>query len=71
MITALDKLPDDALIRRPTMQTVVPYCKSTLYQKIKRGEFPAPVKLGSRASGWRMGDIRAWLRDPLGWKPAA
>ena len=70
MLTARDKLTDDAFMRLPAVQTVVAYCKSSIYQKIERKEFPAPVKLGTRASGWRVRDIRAWLRDPVGWKAA-
>jgi prophage regulatory protein len=70
MLTALDKLTDDALIRLSAVRTVVPYCKSSIYQKIERKEFPAPVKLGTRASGWRVRDIKEWLNNPTGWKAA-
>jgi prophage regulatory protein len=34
---------------------------SWLYAAIKRGEFPAPVKLGSNAVGWRSTDVEEWL----------
>jgi len=37
---------------------------------IGRGEFPAPVKLGARAVGWRRSDIEAWLESrPAAWSP--
>ena len=32
-----------------------------LYEAVKRGEFPAPVKLGARAVGWRRSDVENWL----------
>jgi prophage regulatory protein len=35
--------------------------KSSIYLYIKRGEFPAPIKLGRRAVGWRSSDIEAWV----------
>jgi prophage regulatory protein len=35
--------------------------KSALYQWIKDGKFPAPVRLGPRAVGWRQADIEEWL----------
>jgi len=34
--------------------------RSTLYQWIARGEFPAPIKLGRRASAWSLSEIEAW-----------
>lgn len=33
---------------------------STLYAKIAKGEFPRPVKIGSRAVAWRERDVKAW-----------
>lgn len=35
---------------------------STLYDMIRRGEFPAPVKLG-RSSAWRESEVRQWIAD--------
>ncbi|WP_296650436.1 AlpA family transcriptional regulator [Paraburkholderia sp.] len=35
--------------------------KTTIYQWIKDGAFPAPVRLGVRSVGWRAADIDAWL----------
>ncbi|MBY6203178.1 AlpA family phage regulatory protein [Maritalea mobilis] len=37
--------------------------RSWTYEAIARREFPAPVKLGSRAVGWRRSDIEAWLES--------
>lgn len=34
---------------------------SALRCAIKRGDFPAPVKIGPRAVGWREGDLQRWL----------
>ena len=35
--------------------------KSSLYEKIKRGTFPAPIKLGERASGWIDDEVDEWI----------
>ncbi len=37
--------------------------KSAIYEAIQNGEFPAPVKLTSRASGWPASDIIDWLES--------
>ena len=34
--------------------------RSTLYAWIKQGRFPAPVKLGPRASAWALADLERW-----------
>ena len=60
MIPEIDRLPE-----------VIAICglsRSTIYEMIGRGEFPAPVKLGARAVGWRRSDIEAWLASR---RPAA
>lgn len=35
--------------------------KSTIYELIKKGEFPAQLKLSERASGWTESSINAWI----------
>lgn len=39
--------------------------KSAIYQKVKEGSFPAPVKLSSRAVGWRYEDIQKWIDERI------
>jgi prophage regulatory protein len=35
--------------------------RSTIYERIHAGEFPAQVPLGARAVGWLEADIDAWI----------
>ncbi len=38
--------------------------KTTLWRRVRAGEFPAPVRLGgprSRAVGWRRADVERWI----------
>lgn len=44
-----------------TTRGIVPLCKSAIYEKVARGEFPYPIKLGPRKSMWDRRDIEAWL----------
>lgn len=34
---------------------------SAMYEAIKDGEFPAPIRLGARAVGWLDEEIDAWI----------
>lgn len=35
--------------------------RSTIYRLIQEGKFPAPIKIGERASGWKQSTIEAWI----------
>lgn len=51
----------EKLLRRPAVEDLTGLSRSTLYCWMKRGEFPQPVKLGSRIVAWRESDVTAWL----------
>lgn len=36
---------------------------STIYDWMKRGEFPKPIKIGKRAVAWKKEDIDRWLKE--------
>lgn len=57
---SLDELPDDALIDLEAVTGLVGMRRTWIYDEIRAGRFPAPVKLGT-ASRWRLGDVRRWL----------
>ena len=49
--------------RKPRVLATISMGNTWLYDAIAKGEFPAPVKLGARAVGWRRSDVEAWLAD--------
>lgn len=60
-------LPAEAIVRLPHVLALVGLSRASVYAKVAEDRFPAPIKITRHASGWRMGDIRAWLADPVGW----
>lgn len=46
--------------RMPSVIRFTGLGRSTIYRMIAAKEFPGPVKLGSRAVGWRWSDLDAW-----------
>ena len=51
------------LLRLPEVLQKVGLGKTSLYERVKRGQFPAPVKLGGgRAIAWRSFDVDEWIR---------
>lgn len=61
-------LPDDARMDLADVQTITRLSRSTINRRILSGMFPNPVERGAK-SFWRVGDVRAFLRD--GWSAAS
>ena len=63
-------LPDDVLIRPKQLVAsgLVPFSIASVWQKSKIGTFPAPIKVTSGVTAWRLGDIRKWLKNPASYK---
>lgn len=48
------------LLRLPEVERATGLRRSTLYDAIRAGTFPAPVKLG-RLSAWPSHEVEAWI----------
>lgn len=53
------------VIRIPAVIDMVGMCKASIYNMIKRGEFPAPIKLGPKASGWLVNEVQGWITERM------
>ena len=49
------------MLRFPTVKARTGLSRSTIYLRISRGTFPAPVSLGGRAVGWIEAEVNASL----------
>lgn len=54
-------LPAQGFIRLTTVLALIPVGKTAWYDGIKKGIFPAPVKLSERTAAYRVEDIRALI----------
>lgn len=45
----------------PPITPVIPVSRTTWWNGVKTGKFPAPVKLGPGITAWRVEDIRAYI----------
>lgn len=48
---------------KPAKRGLLPLGESTIWEKVKRGKFPAPIKLSERVTVWRLSDVQAWIES--------
>lgn len=51
--------------RLPRVIATVGMGRSWIYLTIAEGNFPAPIRLGARAVGWKRSEIEAWLDNRI------
>lgn len=54
-------LPETGFLRLREVLRYYPVSKSTWWAGIRSGRYPQPVKLGERATAWRVEDIQALI----------
>ena len=57
----INPLPQEGFVRLPQVLHVLGIGKTTFWEGIKTGRFPAPVKLGPRTTVWKVEDIRSLI----------
>lgn len=53
------------LERLPTVKARTGLSRSEIYRKVAAGDFPAPIKLGERASAWSAAEVDGWIADRI------
>lgn len=51
----------ERLLRLPDVEALTGLKKSSIYDAMKRGEFPQPVKLSRRAVCWPLSTVQGWI----------
>ena len=70
MHTTATTPPTEKLLRVPEVEDLTAMKKSKLYDLVKQGQFPPPVRIGPRAVRWRLSAVQKWIDglegDPTG-----
>ena len=53
----------DKFLRLSQILQLIPIGKSTLWEKVKKGEFPKQIKLGTKISVWKESDVQAYINS--------
>lgn len=51
----------EKLLRVNQVEELTAMKKSKLYDLVKQGQFPAPVRIGPRAVRWRLSAVQNWI----------
>jgi prophage regulatory protein len=58
------------LLRLPQVKAQTGLSRSELYRRIAIGSFPAPIKIGARASAWISVEIERWIAERVAQRDA-
>ena len=71
----MSSLPEDGFVRlrqiigdrkaTPPIPPLIPVSRSSWWDGVKCGRYPAPVRLGPRTTAWRAKDIRRLIQNPM------
>lgn len=53
------------LERLPQVKARTGLGRSEIYRRIAAGNFPAPIKLGERASAWSAAEVDSWITNRI------
>lgn len=53
------------ILRRDAVEKATGLPRSTIYEKMARGEFPKPIKLSAKSVGWLENEIAAWQKSRI------
>ncbi len=58
-------VPHIRLLRLKDVLKICGKSRSSIYEAIRRGEFPKPIKLGANTSAWIDSEIDEWIRHRI------
>jgi prophage regulatory protein len=57
--------PPESFLRISQVEARVGLRKSSIYEQVRRGTFPAPIKLSRKCACWPASSIDAWIRGHI------
>ena len=58
----LDELPCRLLTRKQLLE-IIPFSYPTIWELMRRGEFPKALLIGQQKVAWREDEIREWIES--------
>lgn len=58
---SISEFSASTILRRPQVQARTGLARSTIYELVSAGRFPAPIRLSDRTVGWLESEIEGWI----------
>jgi prophage regulatory protein len=58
-------MSEERLLRLPMVESLTGYKRAHLYNLVRNGKFPRPLKIGLRASAWQASEVQAWIAERI------
>ena len=62
---------ENTIVKLPGVIAATGKGRSAIYDDVKKGTFPAPIKLGARSVGWTTDSINRWIAERIAASKAA
>ena len=56
---------EERLLRVPEVSRITGLSRTMLYNGMKNGSFPKPIKLGDRVVAWPSSKVQAWVHETI------
>ena len=53
------------VLRAPDTCAIIGLKRAALYRLVQRGQFPKPIKISTKLSGWLDSEVYAWLESRI------
>ena len=54
---------DGFLTEKQLLSSIVPWSRTTLWRKVRSGQFPSPRALSENRKGWLESEIQEWVES--------
>ena len=66
---SIELLPETGFVRLSTVLRVIPVSRSSWWQGVKSGKYPAAIKISANTTAWKAEDIRDLIAQLSGSQP--
>ncbi|NGP41054.1 helix-turn-helix transcriptional regulator [Acinetobacter lwoffii] len=48
---------------KPERVGLLPVCEKTIWEWVRQGKFPQPIRMSGNVTVWRMSEVQAWIEE--------
>lgn len=52
---------NEKILKLKEVSEIVALSRSSIYELVQKGDFPKPIKMSLRSSGWLLSEVEKWI----------